>query len=83
MTEQQNRAEHSPGQMYSKQQSIYSSALLKSMATLGHVSLANTVINTLVQMTELHDLRLNINRQDLSSTLQINVPLENKLSSFS
>ena len=52
------------------------------MVTLGHVSLANTVINSLVQMTELHDLRLNINRQDLSSTLQINVPLENKLSSF-
>lgn len=52
------------------------------MATLGHVTLANMVINSLVQMTELHDLRLTINRQDLSSTLLINVPLENKLSSF-
>ena len=43
------------------------------MATLGHVTLANMVINSLVQMTELHDLRLTINRQDLSSTLLINV----------
>ena len=52
------------------------------MATLSHVTLANMVINSLVQMTELHDIRLNINRQDLSSTLLINMPLKNKLSSF-
>ena len=52
------------------------------MATLGHVTLANMVINPLVQMAELHDIRLNVNIQDLLSTLLINIPLKNKLSSF-